>query len=51
MPITVEEYSNLIISLTIRATQAETKVKELEAKIGQLDKERFAAKGATKNAE
>ncbi len=46
--ITIEEVVNMAINLSMRASQAEVKVKELEAKVGQLEKERSAAKEAAK---
>lgn len=49
--ITIEEVINMTINLSMRASQAEAKVKELEAKVGQLEKERAAAKDAAKKAE
>ena len=38
MAITVEEVFNMAINLSMRASQAEAKVKELEAKLKELEK-------------
>ncbi len=38
MAITIEEVINMAINLSMRATQAEAKIKQLEEKIKELEK-------------